>query len=432
MSTGVQLVEDWLQRHAGLEAPSLGAGTVARAARDRMEELRCADAEDYVHRLAEDPGERRRLLDRVVVPETWFFRDAAALEALARHVTETWGPAHPGAVFRALSVPCSSGEEPYSLAMALLRAGWPAARLRIDAVDISPGNLERAAAGVYGRNSFRGSELEFRETWMTAAADGSWRVNDAVRACVRFEAGNLVAEEFATGRGLYDAVLCRNLLIYFSRETQVRAAGVLERLMAPDAWLAVGPAEAVLMLEQGFTALRVPGGFLLHKPTIAPAPGGSAGPFRPAGSFRPAAPKPTVKAAGPRATPRPAAKAVPVAAPKAARPAGTDAAGPAYPTIADVQALADAGRLREAAEAGARLRERDGGSAALLFLLAVVAEAAGDGRTAEDCLRKTLYLEPGHAEALAHLALLAEKQGDLRGARALRQRAQRALERGAA
>jgi chemotaxis protein methyltransferase WspC len=104
----------------------------------------------------------------------------------------------------------------------------------------------------------------------------------------------------------------------------------------------------------------------------------------------------------------------------------------AYSTIGDVRALADAGRLREAAEAGARLRERDGGSAELLFLLAVVAEAAGDARGAEEFLRKTLYLEPGHAEALAHLALLAEKQGDLRGARTLRQRAQRALERGAA
>lgn len=428
MSAGVQLVEAWLQRHAGLEAPSLGAGTVARAARDRMEELGCADAAAYVGRLTDDPGERQRLLDRVVVPETWFFRDAAALEALARHAVETWGPAHPGAVFRVLSVPCSTGEEPYSLAMALLAAGWPAARLRIDAVDISPGNLARAAAGIYGRNSFRGAEPAFRATWMTATGDGSWRVNDPVRACVRFEAGNLVAEEFATGRGLYDAVLCRNLLIYFSRETQVRAAGVLERLMAPEAWLAVGPAEAVLMLEQGFTALRVPGGFLLHKPAAGTATAGAgASPVGRGGPVRPAA-----KPGASRAPARPAGAAKPAAAPGAPRTTGNAAEATSYPTIEDVRALADAGRLREAAAAGARLRERDGGSAALLFLLAVVAEAAGDARGAEECLRKTLYLEPGHAEALAHLALLAEKQGDLRGARALRQRAQRALERGAA
>lgn len=410
MSAEITRVEDWLRRHAGLEAASLGPGTVARAARDRIEELACPDVEAYLTRLGTDATERQILIDRVIVPETWFFRDRAALDAIAKHVVETWGPAHPGATFRAVSVPCSTGEEPYSLAMALASAGWPLARVRIEAVDISRANLERAEAGVFGKNSFRGSDLRFRETFMTAAGADTWRVGEAVRAAVTFANGNLLADDFASTRGLFDAVLCRNLLIYFSRETQARAVGVLGRLMAPEAWLAVGPAEAVLLLEHGFSALRVAGGFLMHKP----APVAVATP--------PQTPRHTWSA--PVVSTRFPVKAKSVAVERPTAQVKVDETV----TLAELRRLADGGRLREAALHGEQLLARDGASPELMFLLAVVAQAGGDARRAEEFFRKALYLDPRHTEALAHLALLAEKNGDVRAARSLRQRAQRAFE----
>lgn len=413
MSAAITVVEDWLRRHAGLEAASLGPGTVARAARDRIEELGCPDVDAYLTRLETEPAERQTLIDRVIVPETWFFRDRAALDALARHVAETWGPAHPGATFRALSVPCSTGEEPYSLAMALALAGWPLARVRVDAVDISSVNLARASAGVFGKNSFRGSDLSFRELFMTPVGPDTWRVGEAVRAAVTFSNGNLVAGDFAATRGRYDAVFCRNLLIYFSRETQDRAVGVLGLMMGPEAWIAVGPAEAVLMLEHGFSALRVPGGFLMHKPARAAAVAVPPAPVR----------RPWI---APAVAVTPWAKANPAPGPKAEKfeKDGTV-------TLEGLRQLADAGQLREAAAAGERLLARDGASPEPMFLLAVVAQAGGDERRAEEFFRKTIYLDPRHAEALAHLALLAEKNGDLQVARSLRQRAQRALEKAA-
>ena len=397
-------VETWLQAHAGLESASLGPGTVARVARERITETRCGGVEEYLARLATDPAERQVLVDRVIVPETWFFRDRAALDALAQHVAGTWGPAHPGGTFRALCVPCSTGEEPYSLAMALALVGWPLARTRIEAVDISRASLGRAQEGVYGSNSFRGGDTAFRDAFMMPAARDTWRVTDAVRAPVSFEVGNLLADDFTAPRGIYDAVLCRNLLIYFSRATQDRAIRTLDRLLAPGGWLAVGPAEPVLLFEHGFAALRVSGGFLLHKPAPVAAPA----PIPPPRRVLFTSPPPPVKKIPPRA----------------AAPAPVEFAA----TLETLQLLADTGRLREATELGEKLLGRDGGSPALLFLLAVVAEAAGDARRAEEFLRKTLYLEPRHAEALAHLALLAEKNGDARGARALRQRAHRAME----
>lgn len=410
----VDAVEQWLREHTGLDASTLGAGVVARAARDQIEVLRCKSVDDYLAILAVSIEERQALIERVVVPETWFFRDRPALDALACHVVETWGPAHPGETFRVLSVPCATGEEPYSLAIALAIAGWPLAQLRIEAVDISGANLARAAEGVYWKNSFRGDDLAFRDAYFAVAGHDAWRVLKRVAEPVHFEHGNLLAESFAVGRGPYDAVFCRNLLIYFDRPTQTRAIRTLERLLAPGGWMAVGPAEPVLFYEHGFVSLRVPSGFLLQKvpATASPAPAV----VRPSRPLSPARWSPAEERL---VNVSPAPKPVVPLAPPAKNPeAGDD-------SLAGIRTLADAGRLREAAERGAALLARNAPSVELLYTLGVVADAAGDAERAEAFYRKTLYLDPQHADTLGHLALLLKKRGDERGARQLRQRVAR-------
>jgi chemotaxis protein methyltransferase WspC len=422
----IAVVERWLQEQTGLDASTLGAGVVARVARDRIDELGCTNAEEYVVRLAGSREERQWLVDRVVVPETWFFRDRPAIDALARHVVDTWGPAHPGATFRVLSVPCSTGEEPYSLAMGFALAGWPLTHLRIDAVDISGVNLARAAEGIYRRNSFRGDCTVWREGFFEKR-DDAWRVGDAIRVPVKFELGNLLAGDFGVGRALYDAIFCRNLLIYFDRPTQARAIGVLRALLAPEGWLAVGPAEPVLLFEHGFSALKVPSGFLLERTRSRPAAPSTAGTAQSLALPRssPGSPR-AAHTMRPMSVPTPG-KHVPLAPSGAAGVPKLEASTQpaANETVAAIRALADAGRLREAGERGAALLARSGPSAELLYLLGVVADAAGESERAEGFYRKALYLAPQHSEALSHLALLAEKRGDLRSARQLRERARR-------
>src|ERR1039458_7909376 len=133
----VAAVEIWLEACTGLVADKLGPGQVARIARERIKATACADAEAYLALLASTPAERLKLIEGVVVPETWFFRDRGAFDGLAHHVTGWWAARHPGATFRALCAPCSSGEEAYSLAMALLIARQPASRIMVDTIDIS-------------------------------------------------------------------------------------------------------------------------------------------------------------------------------------------------------------------------------------------------------------------------------------------------------
>ena len=154
-------IEELLQQTMGLDVASIGTSAVERAVLARAAECKLDGAVAYLARLRSSAAELQALIEAVVVPETWFFRDMHAYAALVRIAQEEWLRAHPESVLRLLSVPCSTGEEPYSMAMALADAGFPAERYRIDAVDISARCLRRATTALYGRNSFRGRELGF-------------------------------------------------------------------------------------------------------------------------------------------------------------------------------------------------------------------------------------------------------------------------------
>ena len=406
-------LEAWLAAHTGLVAGKLGPGQVARIAQERVRVTRSENLEAYVAFLATSTAEQLQFIEAIVVAETWFFRDRAALDGLVRHVTQPWAARHADAAFRMLSVPCSTGEEPYSIAMALALASWPAARLQIDAVDISRENVVRAAEGIYRRNSFRGADIAFREIFFDPLPDEVWSVREGVRRPVRLQEANLLADGFAIGRPLYDAIFCRNLLIYFDPPVQTRVFRTLARLLSDDGLLAVGPAEAVLALEHGFSPVPGESMFLFQK----------AAPKSPA--VRPPPARPRVRAAVPPAAAPVAAKRPAQAVPRAPQPAVAAVASPSA-SLEKLRGLADAGRLREARELGQALLRDGGASIELCYLLAVVADAGGDARHAEEFYRKTLYLDPKHAESLAHLALILEKKGDARGAATLRTRARRA------
>src|SRR5262249_28978799 len=149
-------------------------------------------------RATSSKHEIQELIETVVVPETWFFRDAKAFEVLAEFVVHEWLPASPQGSLKILSGPCSTGEEPYSVAMALLDVGMPAHRFTIDAVDISARAVAKAKAGVYGANSFRGQSLEFRERYFEETAIG-YTLKRSVCRSVAFHQSNLLSAEQLIG-----------------------------------------------------------------------------------------------------------------------------------------------------------------------------------------------------------------------------------------
>lgn len=209
------------------------------------------------------------LLDLLVVPESWMFRDPAVFEEALRFVRARLAD-RPDARLRILSLPCAGGEEPYSVAMSLMRAGVDPRQCAIDAFDLSHAAIARARSGRYTRNAFRGADLAFRERHFTHA-DGHWTVNADVRAYVRFAQANLLELDAAALAGRYDLVFCRNLLIYFDEAATRRAAAVLAALLADDGLLLSGYAEAPALCRNGFTTQGARQVFALRKETDATA-----------------------------------------------------------------------------------------------------------------------------------------------------------------
>jgi chemotaxis protein methyltransferase WspC len=265
---------DALLREAiGLDAASLGPSAIARAVAQRQAACRLEDVHAYWLRVRSSPTELQELIEAVVVPETWFFRDPAAFDALARMAAQALVD-NPARELRLLSLPCSSGEEPFSMAIALLEAGVPANRFHIDGIDISARALALAAQAVYGSNSFRGGDLGFRDRHFAPLGVGKWQPSDEVCARATFRQGNLFAADFLAGRGSYDFVFCRNVLIYFDPETQARAVQVLMRLLVPGGALFVGPSETSLLPRERFASAQLPMAFAfrLTAPGTTPPP----------------------------------------------------------------------------------------------------------------------------------------------------------------
>lgn len=400
--------EKLLKESIGLDAASIGPSAVERAVLERAAACGLADPGAYWQHVGVSPAERQALIEAVVVPETWFFRDREAFSTLARLVREESLAAPADGVRRILSLPSSTGEEPYSIAMALFDAGVSADRFSIDAIDISAHALAVARRATYGKNSFRGRELGFRARYFAATATGH-RLADRVRAQVHFRQGNLLAPDAAPTR--YDAIFCRNLLIYFDRATQDRALAALERLLAAGGVVFVAPSETGVLLNAGFVPVKAQFAFAFRKA------GTTAGERKPAIVRSGRSPV----AAPPR---RPVARTVAVRE----LPQAADSVDPIV-TLEEAATLADGGRFEEAVDRCEQYLRQSGPSADAFHLMGLVREASGDATAAVTCYRKALYLDPNHAEVLIHLALLLEKVGKKAEAQLLRQRTNRLQQR---
>jgi len=401
-----------LQRTMGLNAASVGRLAIARPAEARMQALGLTSLSTYADRLERDREELERLIEAVVIPETWFFRDGAPFEALAQLLRQRVA-ANPGRPQRILSLPCSTGEEPYSIAMLATDLGLGAGAVNIDAVDISEQNLRHARRGLYRDNAFRVEDLSFRDRHFRPVDDGH-ELDAAVRGRVRLERANLFDPGFARDREPYDIIFCRNLLIYFDRETQARAITILESLLVEDGLLFIGHAESGALARRAFVPLKHPRSFAFRRGT-EPAADAAPQPL-------PAKRQRRWQPWKPQRRPTPATAAMPAAAPPATRPAAEPAPDE---RLADARALADEGHLAEAAQLCESLLAEHHDAVDAYLLLAVIRNTAGEPDEAEALLRKALYLDPNHCEALALLALLLERGQRHEEALGVRQRLER-------
>jgi chemotaxis protein methyltransferase WspC len=424
LSACQQLLKDSM----GLDVASIGASAIERAIRHRQHACHLPDVDAYWEHLRGSQAELQELIDAVVVPETWFFRDRESFAALARVVRDELLPASVGAPLRLLSVPCATGEEPYSIVMTLLDAGVPADRLRVEAVDICERLLRHARRGVYGNSAFRGTDQHFRSRYFEHDPGGGYLLAESLRRQVQFQQGNLLSPDFLPGAARYDVIFCRNVLIYFDRPTQARALAVLSRLLTAGGMLFVGPAESGVVLEHDFRSAKLPLAFAFRKTQQAPATetrrSREALPERPPMARLVRRPEAASILPVARALPQPLA-APPACAPQPPLPPRQSDRPDRPVELDDARTLADQGRFEEAAERCDVYLRKHGPTAEVCFLLGLVRDAGDRASDAEAWYRKALYLDQHHAEALLHLALLLERHARPTEARVLRQRLHR-------
>ncbi|MCJ2371725.1 protein-glutamate O-methyltransferase CheR [Pseudomonas sp. RGM 3321] len=408
----------FLKERIGLDVTSVGEAIIERALRQRATAAHCPDSDAYWHLLVSSPQEQQALIEAVIVPETWFFRypeSFVTLGMLARERIASLAGARP---LRILSLPCSTGEEPYSIAMALFDAGVDARQFKVGAIDISPVSIAKAEHGIYGKNSFRGSDTSFRERYFNPVADG-FEIADSVRACVSFQAGNLLDPKLAS-QVAYDIVFCRNLVIYFDRQTQQHVFKVLKQLTREDGLLFIGPAEGNLLAGIGMRSIGIAQSFAFRHASVEPtAPAQISAPLA-----APVAPRPVLDAPARTPAPRPAARTSAAFAP-IVKPAAVTGNGEVSALLDRIAGLANEGKSAEARAACERYLQQYEPVAQVFYWLGLLSEVEGNVAQAQGFYRKALYLQPQHSESLAQLAALLAAQGDSTGARRLQDRAAR-------
>jgi chemotaxis protein methyltransferase CheR len=193
-----------------------------------------------------DGAERVQMLAALTTNVTRFFREPHHFEHLRNHVLpELLDAARDGARVRLWSSACSSGEEPYSIALTILDLLPDAGRhdVRILATDIDPNIVNTARAGDYRSEAIAPVAPYLRDRWMSRGAGETWCVNDEVRALVSFKELNLIGDW--PMRGQFDAIFCRNVVIYFEEDTQALVWKRMRERLTPAGRLYIGHSERV-------------------------------------------------------------------------------------------------------------------------------------------------------------------------------------------
>jgi chemotaxis protein methyltransferase CheR len=249
------LIEHEAGIHLGPEKKALLVGRLRR----RLVALQLKSFSDYYQLVTEgDVDERVRMLDAISTNETSFFREMRQFDFLRERVFPRWieeeAAARRSRKIRAWSAACSTGEEPYSLAMVLLErfprgAGWA---LEILASDISTRVLAQATVGAYPLERAREIPTAYLHRFMlrgTRSQQGRMCVAPALREIVTFQRLNLSAPAHAV-QGTFDLIFCRNVLMYFEAGLRMRAVNALLDQLAPGGYLFLGHAESLSGLSE--------------------------------------------------------------------------------------------------------------------------------------------------------------------------------------
>jgi chemotaxis protein methyltransferase WspC len=417
-------IKNLLKKTMGLSSESIGDSSIERAINHRKDILKINHANDYLSLLIEKEDELNELVEEVVVPETWFFRNLVPFESLSAclpdsHQRKSFG----GAVLKILSLPCSTGEEPYSIAMTLLENGFREDDFQVDAQDISKRALRKARRAIYGKHSFRETGGINVEKYFRKTRSGQ-QLLPIVRDRVNFIQSNIIKNMVMPGPEYYDIIFCRNLLIYFDRKTQKETLEKLHFMLKPGGTLFVGHAETSEVEKKYFTKINAPKSFAYRKNKLGINQDKSDGKKHTNQLMaiyenlveitqKDVALSKKINFSGENKDNKKKQK-------KRAKEISV---------WGQVEGLIEKGYLSDASLLCEKQLKKSPDDAQAYYYLALVSKMEGSAGAAELLLKKAVYLNPDHHKALSLFCLLAEQRGDEGLAESLRRREDRARKR---
>ncbi len=276
-----RLIRDLIHRHCGIFFDSDAKFLLEKRLSRRLDLHQLPGFKEYYHFLKFSRGREQELsdiMDILTTNETYFFREEFQLNAFIgeilpelKAVKEKRGDR----TIRIWSAGCSTGEEPYTIAMLILETGafkdW---KVEIVGTDISHRVLQHARKGVYGRSSFRTTSPEWVRRFFHEQ-DGLYRINDEVKSLVTISHLNLLDENRMILLGKMDVIFCRNVIIYFDQTAKRMVVESFYRALREGGYLLLGHAESLLNTTTAFALKHLKSDMVYQKPSTGFGAGGA-------------------------------------------------------------------------------------------------------------------------------------------------------------
>lgn len=251
-----RLMRDQIYKRTGMWFSDTSKYLLQKRLSPRARELNFESFQKYFYFLQYDPraeAEFDQIYDLVTTNETYFFREPAQLAAFADEIVPEILERKSVKKIRIWSAGCSSGEEPYSIAMLLSEAGYyERAAFEIFASDINQQVLAKARRGHYRESAFRATDGPLRDKYFSRNDDGSWHIHDDIRNRVSFGRLNLYDEPRVSLLGHLDVIFCRNVIIYFDDQSKKVVVSNFYNRLTDAGYLLLGHSESLISLSTQF------------------------------------------------------------------------------------------------------------------------------------------------------------------------------------
>jgi chemotaxis protein methyltransferase CheR len=260
---------EFLYRRTGMLFSESKGYYIQRRVSDRMLATAAASFDRYFSILRSDnAGEIEQLINAFTINETYFFREEHQLRCLTNDLLRELTASITDKAIRIWSAPCSTGEEPYSIAIWLLENWAQVDRHEIEILgsDIDTRVLEEARTGVFGTRALMRLSPDLISKYFVSIDTEKWRIVDDIRDSVSFSQVNLIESRETRRHGTFDVIFCRNVLIYFDDASRRRAAENLYECLAPGGFICLGHSESMSRISPLFEVCRYGDAIVYRRP----------------------------------------------------------------------------------------------------------------------------------------------------------------------